>query len=621
MKALIFNSGLGSRLGKLTERNPKCMVRLASGESIFHRQLRILFSCGIRDFVVTTGPWPEQLEAVAREFKVDGCTFSFVRNDRYRETNYIYSMWLVRELLRDEEVLMLHGDLVFDVGYVRGLLDLPAGSYGSVDPSLPVPEKDFSAEVIGGEVRKVGVGIEGSSLTAFQAMYRLSPDAVNIWLDAVEGFVDLGKTGVYAENAANTVYRRMHVVAHPYTGHVLEEIDTLDDLVRVSGMIRLHDFDDQPVYELADGTMRLERGAVGWSADAVSDLSSLFAAVGMRRPLVVADPFFGERLAVVLGGVLHGLPLYADVKPNPDIDQVTQAVEAYRSHGCDSVVSLGGGSAIDVAKCVAAVSDVSVPWRESLLGDRLAELSPVPHVAIPSTAGTGSESTHFSVVYVDGKKVSVAADRLLPQVAVLCPSLLGGLPRYQRVSTMLDALCHAVESHWSARSCEESRVHSACAIRSLMAHWRGYMDGDEVAARHMMHAANEAGKAINITTTTAAHAMSYGITSRFKVAHGHAAALCVPGCWRVLLKRGGGQTSERLRELDVLLCGDRTVKKGSGLSRFEGLVRELELPSVGPASPEDLSALAQGVNAQRLANFPLELSPDEIRALYGEALA
>jgi hypothetical protein len=89
----------------------------------------------------------------------------------------------------------------------------------------------------------------------------------------------------------------------------------------------------------------------------------------------------------------------------------------------------------------------------------------------------------------------------------------------------------------------------------------------------------------------------------------------------VLLKRGGGQTSERLRELDVLLCGDRTAKKGSGLSRFEGLVRELELPSVGPASPEDLSVLAQGVNAQRLANFPLELSPDEIRALYGEALA
>lgn len=617
MKALIFNSGLGSRLDELTEHNPKCLVKLASGETIFHRQLRVLSSCGIKDFVVTTGPWPELVEAATKEFGADGCTFSFVRNDRYNETNYIYSMWLARDLLRGDEVLLLHGDLVFDAAYVRGLLALPAGSYGSVDPTLPVPDKDFSAEVVDGEVCKVGVGIEGHNLTAFQAMYRLAPESMDVWLDAVEEFIVCGQTGVYAENAANTVFRAMHVAAHPYTGHVLEEIDTKDDLARVSDMIRMRDFADQPVFELADGMMTLAQGAAGWSAEAVFDLPSLFAALDVRRPLVVADPFFGQRMADVLDGALAGLPLFANVMPNPGIEQVAQGVEAYRAYSCDSVVSLGGGSAIDVAKCVAAVARAGERWQENLLdGDSLAALQPVSHVAIPSTAGTGSESTHFAVVYVEGAKVSVAADRLLPQVAVLCPSLLEGLPRYQRASTMLDALCHVVESYWSARSCVQSRVHAARAIKTIMKNRRSYLEGDAAASRSMMFAANQAGRAINITTTTAAHAMCYGVTSRFGIAHGHAAALCLPACWKALLDRGSAGTRERLAELDVLLTDDPSASIGSGLAAFEELLCELDLPKVGPATEEDIALLARGVNAQRLANFPLVLSQDEVRALY-----
>jgi phosphonopyruvate decarboxylase len=433
---------------------------------------------------------------------------------------------------------------------------------------------------------------------------------------------DLGRPTLSPVQNKLALMRRigLHAIAHSLTGHVLEEIDTEEDLARVSHMIRLRDFADQPVYELANGNLTLAGGATGWREDAVDDFSSLFALLGIQRPLVVADPFFAQRLADVLDGALQGFPLFDGVKPNPDIDQVAKAVEAYRAHGCDSVVSLGGGSAIDVAKCVAAASDADESWQASLLGDGLAKLNPAPHIAIPSTAGTGSESTHFAVVYVDGKKVSVAANRLLPQVAVLCPSLLLGLPHYQRASTLLDALCHAIESHWSARSCEESRLHSARAIRSIMTNWRLYMNGDEAAASHMMVAANHAGKAINITTTTAAHAMCYGITSRFKVAHGHAAALCLPSCWRKLLERGTEETQERLQELDALLCGDEGAEKGAGLACFEQLVHKLEVPAVGPASQADLSALTQGVNAQRLANFPLALSQDEIRAMYANAL-
>lgn len=136
---------------------------------------------------------------------------------------------------------MLHGDLVFDAAYVKALLGAPEGSYGSVAPTLPVPEKDFSADVVEGEVRKVGVGIEGNNLSAFQAMYRLSPEAMGIWLDEVERFEARGETGVYAENAANEVFDCMHVRAFSYEGHLLEEVDTPEDLARVGEMARVSD--------------------------------------------------------------------------------------------------------------------------------------------------------------------------------------------------------------------------------------------------------------------------------------------------------------------------------------------------------------------------------------------
>ena len=90
MKATIFNSGLGSRMAGLTENNPKCMVKLYNGETIFERQIRILNECGIKDFIITTGPFKEQLYEVAAKFP--HLHFQFVANDDYKNTNYIVSM-------------------------------------------------------------------------------------------------------------------------------------------------------------------------------------------------------------------------------------------------------------------------------------------------------------------------------------------------------------------------------------------------------------------------------------------------------------------------------------------------------------------------------------------------
>lgn len=626
MKALIFNSGLGSRLGKLTAENPKCLVKLGSGETILHRQLRLLVENGVRDFVITTGPFAQKVEAVARGFEAAGCRFEFFNNPVYDKTNYIYSMWLAREALRGEEILMLHGDLVFDSAYVREVLDAPLPSLGSVDPSLPLPPKDFKARIADGCVREVSVGIFDDDCVAFQPFYRLSSEAMDIWLDAVERFVGEDTVGVYAENAANEVFAQMGVKAFSYEGHFVEEVDTPEDLARVSAAIRLHDFAQQPVYEVqAGGALSLVQGFSGGRPQA--DLATLLARLGVKRPLVVAEGFF-EALPVKERLEACGIAYtrFGGFTSNPTLQEVLAGIDAFEAGKCDSLISVGGGSAIDIAKCVkqfsgldetgirSAIAAGALPWRDT------------PHVAMPTTAGTGSESTHFAVMYVDGKKISVAADGLQPDAALLDASLLAGLSMYQKKCTMLDALCQAIESYWSVRSGERSRAYSREAIPAIMENYAQYLgtagatpEGgfDAVAAACIMRAANRAGHAINLTTTTAAHAMSYKLTSLYGIPHGHAVAMCLPGTWQALIDASSVDEglSGRLREISELICGEPGVDAAAGLAAFEALVAQLELPAYRVLEG-DLDTLAASVNVQRLSNFPLQLSEDDLRSMY-----
>ena len=119
MKAIIFNSGLGHRMGDETKTHHKSMTLLEGGETIFHRQIRLLSAEGVKDFVITTGPFEEQLKAEAAKFPE--LNFVFVRNEIYDKTNYIYSMYLARDYINDD-MLFLHGDLVFNRRLVHNVI-------------------------------------------------------------------------------------------------------------------------------------------------------------------------------------------------------------------------------------------------------------------------------------------------------------------------------------------------------------------------------------------------------------------------------------------------------------------------------------------------------------------
>lgn len=602
MKALIFNSGLGKRMAELTMYNHKSMVKLANGETIFERQLRILSSCGIKDFVVTVGPFKEQLKAASKRREFSGCTFTFVNNPDYDTTNYIYSMYLARELL-DDDVLMLHGDLVFDRKLAEAIISSEIPSLGCVNMKKALPEKDFKARVVDGNIHEVSISIFDENCCAFQPFYKLAKADIAEWVRKVEEYIAAGTNTCYAENAMNESFPKLSVKAFSYEDFYIDEVDNPDDLKRVSADIRLFDFKEQPVFE---------------GEDSHKMIGELLKKHNAKHPLLVCDKIFDKLfIKEYFDSLGMDYVTFDDFEPNPVYEDVAKGVELFRKEKCDFIISVGGGSSIDTAKNIKLFSVLSP--KENYL-EQPSIYSPVVHLAVPTTAGTGSESTRFSVLYHKGAKQSVAHDCILPDYVVLEPKLLVTLPDYQKKATMLDALCQSIEAFWSVNSTDSSKEYSRAAIPLIFGSFEKYLAGDITAAASMLQASNLAGRAINITQTTAAHAMSYKLTSLYKTSHGHACALCLPLVWRYMLKntrrasdpRGARYLAGIFEELDSLM---------GGVERFESFYASLSLPTPELTDRSELDLLADSVNPVRLGNNPVPLSRDAMKEMYKRMLA
>ena len=230
MKAIIFNSGLGNRMGDFTKAFHKSMTPLKDGETILHRQLRLLTEEGIQEFIITVGPFEEQIRATAAEFP--NAKFTFVRNDIYDKTNYIYSMFLARDYI-DDDMLFLHGDLVFNRKLVRDVLDCEDPDCATVNFAKALPEKDFKGRVKDGRVLEVSVNIFDADCYAFQPFYKLQKAAASAWVGKVVHFISDGKDKCYAENALNEIFAALNVRAFDYDGYFIDEIDNAEDRLRV----------------------------------------------------------------------------------------------------------------------------------------------------------------------------------------------------------------------------------------------------------------------------------------------------------------------------------------------------------------------------------------------------
>ena len=397
----------------------------------------------------------------------------------------------------------------------------------------------------------------------------------------------------------------------------------------------------------------------------LTGISSLEKALeGSRKVLLVCDsswPYIniGPEIESAIKGIGSPLLKFNDFASNPLYESVCKGVEVFNSSGCDTILAVGGGSSIDVAKCIKLFCRLS---PDALYFKQQYADSGIKLIAIPTTAGTGSESTRYAVIYYEGAKQSITHSSIVPDYAILEPSVLESLPVYQKKCTMMDALCQGIESWWSVNATDESRVYSRKAIELIMANWQEYIfscGGDTVstAAKAVMLAANYAGRAINITQTTAPHAFSYKLTSLFGLPHGHAVALCLPEIWDFMLDSPSSlpndpalsfrpsETSGRLSIHAVFTdiahaMGAETPQ--DAIAMFRSMMSQLDLSkprlaissnttalSSGASvisteaekSPTLLDTLASSVNPIRLANNPIPISQQDARQIYSRILS
>ena len=242
MKALILNSGLGSRMGVLTSEHPKCMTEISAKETILSRQLTMLADAGVEDVVMTTGLFDNVLVNYCQSLDLP-IHITFVKNPIYAETNYIYSIYCAKAYL-DDDIILMHGDLVFENEVLDKVVACDT-SCMTISSTLPLPEKDFKAVVKDGMIQKVGVEFFNESMEA-QALYKLKRDDWKLWLDKIVEFCEAGNTKVYAENALNELDGKANIYAIDIQNLLCAEIDNLEDLAVVS--FKLKEVESRTVY-------------------------------------------------------------------------------------------------------------------------------------------------------------------------------------------------------------------------------------------------------------------------------------------------------------------------------------------------------------------------------------
>ncbi len=375
-------------------------------------------------------------------------------------------------------------------------------------------------------------------------------------------------------------------------------------------------------------------------ADSITEAGVVLERLGAGRVLLVLDEGAARAtgaLALIrtaLGERLAGV--FVDFTPNPSADQPLRAAREALACGADAVLALGGGSCMDVAKVGALAAGEPARAEHLVRGEGLgrgaggAGTGPLPVVAIPTTSGTGSEATHFSAIYVDGHKVSVAHPGMRPRGVILDAGLHVAMPRLVAATTGLDALCQATESLWSAGSTDASREHARTAqglIRPNLTASVLTAARDTRAA--MMLGAHLAGQAINISKTTAAHALSYELTTRFGIAHGLGVALTLghvaaynAGLTEADCTHPAGPAAARAGVIEA--CRGLGAEPEDAAKHLRGLLTGLGLPATLEAAGVDRAALepmAEAADTVRLSNNPRRLGPAGAHAILLAAFA
>jgi alcohol dehydrogenase class IV len=312
---------------------------------------------------------------------------------------------------------------------------------------------------------------------------------------------------------------------------------------------------------------------------------------------------------------------------NPTLEDVEKGIIEFKKVDPNFIIAVGGGSVIDIAKAINVLSVNEGKPNSYLKGLEEIKNSGKPLIAIPLTAGTGTESTRFSTIYFNKKKYSlVHDDYTLPTISIIDPLLTMSMTPYLTASTGLDALCQGIESYWSTNSTEKSRDYAKQAVKLA---WRNIEKAVNKPGKenrlNMAKAANLSGKAINISKTTACHSISYPITSYFNIPHGHAVTLTMPEMLDFNYnltendcndKRGSSFVKQRIREIFNIIRavdGYDAKDKLNNLMMKINIERKLSKLNINKKGLELI--IKKGFTPDRMNNNPRNITEKQLREI------
>jgi len=375
----------------------------------------------------------------------------------------------------------------------------------------------------------------------------------------------------------------------------------------------------------------LNAGRIVAGPGSLDQLPTLVAELGARRVLLISDKGVAAagliepaRAALTQAGL--AVQVIANTPPEPEVKDVDAVLAAARSGGgCDAVVGIGGGSAMDVAKVIAVLLKHPVSLQD-LLNKAPLPARGLPTVMVPTTSGTGAEATPNAIILVpeDALKVGIVSPLLLPDAVILDPLLTLTLPPAVTASTGMDALTHAIECYCSKKGNAFSDLYGLEAIRLIAGSIRpAFEDGRNVQARgDMLMGAFYGGVCIATSSTTAVHALAYPLGGKYRVPHGLSNAMLLPTVMEFNLEGSERRFAAMARAMGLPVdglsdraAGERFIAALHDLNADLGIRSDLR--SVGVAA-SDLDGLVEGAAkvTRLLDNNPRPISRADMRAIY-----
>jgi len=365
---------------------------------------------------------------------------------------------------------------------------------------------------------------------------------------------------------------------------------------------------------------------------AVSELGKVCADLGITRPVLITDRFLSdtgqaERLAAILKAAGCVPAVFSETVPDPTTNSLVPAIEAARSHNADGVIGFGGGSPMDTAKAVAVLAVGTEPIV-SYKAPNAHSGPALPIIAVPTTAGSGSEATQFTVITdsVTDEKMLCPGLSFLPVAALVDFELTLSMPARLTADTGVDALTHAIEAYVSRKANPISDGLALAAMGTIATHLRtAYTDGENREAREaMMVASTQAGMAFSNASVALVHGMSRPIGGHFHVAHGLSNAMLLPAVTRFSVDAATSRYADCARAMHLVdsSASDRAAT-GALVDELDALCNEVAVPT--PATygidEEEWNGRLEIMAEQALAsgspgNNPRVPSSEEIKEIY-----